>query len=394
MSKSVTKRKILYVIPYFVPAWSYGGPVKVTFDFARELTETGDRVTVATTDVLDAKSRNGKSHEKIQGVEIYRFRNISNTLAKRFNLYAPVGFSRWLKKNISQYDLVHIHEFFTYQSLITGRECRKHGKPYVIQPHGSLSPVGRKTRFYHLKNFILKRFASFALYSGALIVLGENEKKDAQKTYPLIKSKIKIVPNGLDLEEFRGVKRVDLRKRYGIPKESGVVVFIGRLNYIKGLDISLKALAKIKDKAKFTFLIIGPDDGEKENLMKISAELGIADRIIFTGLMSGREKLETMKSADLSLLNSRSEGLPTTLLESAALGLPVVCSRESHLPEVDRFQAGFQVRSTEETAEKVIKILKNAGLRRIMSKNALKLADNFNLNKCARTLNEIYESIV
>lgn len=384
--------KILYVIPYFAPAWSYGGTVKASFDFAKELINLGHQVTVLTTDVLDAKSRNRKLRQKIKGVEIIRFKNISHGLAKKFNLYLPVGFHQWLKRNISDYDLVHIHEFFTYQSMVAAKTCCQYHKPFVIQPHGSLSLVAQETRFYLIKKFIIKRLASLMLVSLAIIALNDKERKDILSVLPQIKSKIKIVPNGLDLNEFKVIKKIDLHRRYHIPKDDKIIAFIGRIHFIKGLDVSFKALSRLKNKLNFTFLMIGPDEGEKSHLEALAQKFGIENQIIFTGLMTGRKKLETLKSTDLSLLNSRSEGLPTTLLESAALGLPIICSGESNLPAVSKYQAGFIVQSEVQVAQKISLILNDVSLRHQMSQNALKLAQSFNIKKCVQTLNDIYQT--
>jgi len=386
--------KILYVVPYFVPAWSYGGPVKVVYDFAKELIGQGHNVTVATTDVLDSKSRNKKLRETIDDIKIIRFKNINNGVARNLNFYTPVGFKKWLKQNIQDYDIVHIHEFFTYQSLVTCKICSKAQKPYIIQPHGSLSQVCRKSRFYGIKTLAVKKFKRLIDTSSAVIALNSAEKKDILSIYPESKSKITIVPNGLNLDEFKNVRRVDLHKSYKIAKENNIIVFIGRIHYKKGLDISLEALALLKNTLNFTFIIIGPDEGEKNNLIKLAKTLKIQDHIIFTGLMSGIKKLETLKSADLSLLNSRSEGLPTTLLESAALGLPIVCSDGSNFPEVGQFEAGFVVDSKKQTAQMIKLILNDNQLRKRLSQNALKLASSFNLKNCAQTLNKTYQSLI
>ncbi|AKM82210.1 MAG: glycosyl transferase group 1 [Berkelbacteria bacterium GW2011_GWE1_39_12] len=392
MNKASENKKILFVIPYFAPAWSYGGPVRVTFDFAKELTRMGNSVTVVTTDVLDSKQRNKKLREKIEGIQVIRFKNFNNKLAKNFNLYIPVGMKKWLDLNIKNYDVIHIHEFFTYQSIITGRICHKLNKKYVFQPHGSLFSAARKSKFYTIKNFIIKRFASLALNSSAVIVLNEKEKKGVLEILPQIKSKIEIVPNGLDLSEYWNIKPADVRKSYGIPHKDKIIVFIGRIHRQKGLDISLKVLSKIKDRLSFTFLIIGPDEGERANIERLARRLGLQDRIIFTGLLSGIKKLEILKSADLSLLNSRSEGLPTSLLESAALGLPIVCSLESNLPTVEKFKAGFVVKGESKAAESIKIILKDGNLHSKLSKNALKLAESYNIKDLAIILKDIYNT--
>lgn len=393
MKKASTNLNILYVIPYFVPAWSYGGPVKVAFDFTKELTRLGHHVTVATTDTIDAKSRSKVAQENIEGVEILRFKNINNFLAKKYNLYSPLGFNNWLKKNINKYDIVHIHEFFTYQSFITSRICKNLNKPYVIQPHGSFSAVSRQSRYF-IKKMIIKYLGSVITFSNAVIALNEIEKNNIAKVYPQIKSQIRIVPNGIDLNEFNNIEPINLHRIYNIPTKNKIISFIGRIHKKKGLDISLKALASIRTDTNVTLLIIGPDDGEKNNLLELSIKLGIGNMVVFTGLLSGYKKLQTLKSTDLSLLNSRTEGLPTTLLESTALGLPIVCSRGSNFPEVNKYHAGFVVNNEQQTAQKIKLILEDSKLEKLLSHNSLKLAKSFDIIKCTQLLNKIYESIL
>ena len=394
MDKRHPNKKILYIIPYFAPAWSYGGPVKVAYDFAKKLQELGWEVSVATTDVLNSRSRNNKQYEQIDGIRVFRFRNVNNKAARNLNLYSPIGLKKWLRQNINNYDVIHIHEFFTYQSIVASRLCKKLHKPYVIQPHGSLSQFCRRSRFGFIKNLIIKKFTPEAISCGAFIALNETEKRDIAKIYPQIKSKTKIVPNGLNLKEFEDTKPSNLHDRYTIKKESKIIAFIGRIHFKKGLDISFEALALLKDTLDFTFLIIGPDEGEKNVLEKLAEKLGIKDRIIFAGLMSGTKKLETLKGADLSLLNSRSEGLPTTLLESAALGLPIICSPGSNLPEVSLFKAGFVVSGAEQTAQKIKLVLADEKLRRSLSRNALRLSRHFDITSCAQKLNDVYRALL
>lgn len=392
MKTSHSGKKILYITPYFVPAWSYGGPVKVTYEFAKELVRLGNQVTVATTDALDRRSRNDRIYEEIDGIRVFRFKNLSNTLAKSFNFYIPIGFTKWLKKNLNDYDIVHIHEFFTLQSIISSRVCEKRNKPYVVQPHGSLSGYAKNSRFKLLKKIIIKYFAKIALFSRAIIVLTGKERVDVLDTYPEIKSKIMIIANGINSKELKEVKKVDLHRIYDIPKENRVIVYLGRIHFQKGLDRVINALSCVKRQSKITFLIIGPDEGEKNNLMNLAKRLGIENQIIFTGMMTGQKKLETLKSADLSILLSRSEGLPTTLLESAGLGLPIICSHESNLPEVKTFKAGLVVGNRQEATRGIEKVLSDKKSSTSMSKNAFSLAENFDIEKQVVKLAKIYDS--
>lgn len=145
--------KILQVIPYFVPAYGYGGPLKACFDVSKELVKRGNEVTVVTTDTFDGKNRISKLEEEIDGIRIIRFKNISNSLAKNYNGYLPVGFFGWAKNNLKSFDVAYCHDFFTLQNIIVAYFCKKYSVPFIIQPHGTLSPVRQESKAYLLKKY-------------------------------------------------------------------------------------------------------------------------------------------------------------------------------------------------------------------------------------------------
>jgi glycosyltransferase involved in cell wall biosynthesis len=93
------------------------------------------------------------------------------------------------------------------------------------------------------------------------------------KIYNSLKNKTTILPNGLKLNKFKKVSKIDLWKKYNLPQENKIIGFIGRIQYIKGLDISLEILNKIKKEINFTFLIIGPDEGQKSNFQRQAKKL-------------------------------------------------------------------------------------------------------------------------
>lgn len=376
--------KVLLVIPYFMPAISYGGPVTVSYDLARGLVARGHEVTVATTDVLDDRSRVGKREELIDGIKVLRFRNVSNYLAKKFNGYLPLLFIPWLIKNCGRFDVVHCHDFFSLQAVATGLICKLRKIPLLLQPHGSLSAVRRSARFAGVKKVFI-RFLGWGLSSAQNIIALTRAERDAiAALVPARAEKIVIIPNGLDLRKFEKVAKIDLHARYNIPASRRIIGFIGRLAYIKGIDISLAALATIRERADFSFLIIGPDEGELAKLKQQAAGLGIGERLIFAGMLGGEEKLRVMKSCDLFLFTSRDEGLPMTVLEVAALGVPQVISRECNVPELAEYLAGF-VHPFDDIAgfaESIVMLLNDAAVGRVMALNARLLArERFSTDK-------------
>ena len=383
--------KILEVIPYFIPAYSYGGPVKVCFDLSKQLTKRNYKVTVATTDTLDGKNRIKKLEENIEEIKIIRFRNISNSIAKNFNGYLPFGFYFWAKKNIQNFDVVHCHDFFTLQNIVVAHFCKKYSIPFIIQPHGTLSPVRQKAKFKIIKKIFLKLFKDVLKNSKNIIALTENEKTEIISIDSNLENKITVIPNGLRMKEFENIKKIDLHEKYNIPKENKIIGYIGRIQYIKGIDISLEILAKLKNKINFTYLIIGPDEDEKKNLENKIKKLHLENNVIFAGILSGKEKLETIKSCDIFLFTSRNEGLPMAILEIAALGVPQIISKNCNVPEIEKFGGGFEfsLNKKNKIAGKILEILSNQEDRTSLGKKSTNIIkEHFSLEKSVSRLED------
>jgi glycosyltransferase involved in cell wall biosynthesis len=371
--------KILQVIPYFVPAYSYGGPIKGCFDISKELTKRGHEITVVTTDTLDGDKRITRLEEEIGGIRIIRFRNISNWLAKNCNGYLPAGFYNWTKKNIHNFDVVHCHDFFTLQNIIIAHRCKKNNIPFIIQPHGTLSPTSQKAKFKITKKIFLKFFGIVLKNSRNIIALTEKEKKEIISIDDKLRDKIEIIPNGLEINEFKNIKRIDLHQKYRIPDAHKIIGYLGRIQYIKGIDISLAILSRLINKLDITYLIIGPDEGEKKKLENKIRKIGLESNVIFAGILSGNEKLEIMKSCDLFLFTSRSEGLPMSVLEVAALGVPQVISENCNVPEIENSNAGFilDLEDAEGFVYKILEVLNNENLHKKLSENSPKMISEY-----------------
>jgi glycosyltransferase involved in cell wall biosynthesis len=385
--------RILQVIPYFVPAYSYGGPVKVCFDISKELVRRDHQVTVVTTDVLDKNGRITKREETIDGIRVIRFKNISNQLAKNYNGYLPIGFYSWCRDNIQNFDIVHCHDFFTYQNIVIAHFCKKYDVPFIVQPHGTLSPVRQNARFRGAKQLFMNFFSDVLERSKNIIALTKNEKEEICLINNVLKDRVEIIPNGIKMEEFENIHKIDLHEKYSIPKENKIIGYVGRLQYIKGIDISLGILAHLKSKIDFTYLIIGPDEGEKEKLEKIIEKLGLVDNVIFSGILTGKEKLEVMKSCGIFLFTSRNEGLPITILEVAALGVPQIISKNCHVPEIEEYQGGFEIdlEDTVRYTESIVRILLDADTSKNMSLRAREIATKiFNFNDIIKKIEKLY----
>jgi glycosyltransferase involved in cell wall biosynthesis len=304
----------------------------------------------------------------------------------------PIGFFSWAKNNIKNFDVVYCHDFFTLQNITIAHFCKKYSVPFIVQPHGTLSTVRQKSKAYLLKKIFLEIFSNVLKNSKHIVALTENEKREITTIDKTLKNKIVVIPNGLNLEEFENVQKINLHDKFSIPKENKIIGYIGRVHRIKGIDISLEILAKLKEIINFTYLIIGPDEGEKEKLEKSVKELGLKNNVIFTGILEGHGKLETIKSCDLFLFTSRSEGLPMTILEIAALGVPQIISKNCNVPEIEKYGAGFEfsLEDKNKMTEKIQDFFINKNNIENLGGNATRMAKNhFDIIKISKKIENI-----
>jgi glycosyltransferase involved in cell wall biosynthesis len=386
--------RILFVTPYFVPAWSFGGPVKVVYELSKELIRQGHEVTVATTDVLNQKQRHNKRNDTLEGIKIIYFKNLSNQLAYRLNLYFPRGFKKWLRSNIKSFDLIHCHDLFTWLNVIVSRLAPRFQVPFLVQPHGALNQTRRQAHLRTLKSIFLKLYP-LILNSASLIITSTEWEKNNEisRLSATFKQKTKVVPNGLSLNQLRPPKpSALLRDKLGFKPKEKFILYFGRIQYIKGLDITLKALALIKD-FPVRYVIIGRDEKTWSKLKKLASDLKIENKIIFLGPIFGQDLAEYLATADLFIFNSRSESLPMAVLDACAAGLPVIISPNCNLPEVAESGAGTVLKNNtpEETAQAIIEYFNQPGKQPIMRQKCHQLIiDHFNLEKITKQYLALY----
>ena len=134
--------KILHVVPYFSGAWAYGGIPRVVSGLARSLADEGHEVWVLTTGVEGSQPARVESVE--DGVRIHFLPNLSRRLAERYQLFLPLGVSRFLKNLPDAFDLVHIHGCHHLLGVLAGRHFLQVGIPYIISPHGTAPRIEQR----------------------------------------------------------------------------------------------------------------------------------------------------------------------------------------------------------------------------------------------------------
>src|SRR3989338_11179763 len=129
--------KLQIVIPYYEPAWAYGGPPRLVSSIARALAKR-HQVTVLTTDVLDAQQRANPPHENLGGVEVYRFPTISNTLAWKTKIIIPKGVRTVLADQVRTSDFVFLSDFRHWLNAMAAPYIWRQHKPYSLAAFGQI----------------------------------------------------------------------------------------------------------------------------------------------------------------------------------------------------------------------------------------------------------------
>lgn len=392
--------KILQVVPYFYPAWAYGGPAKVVYEISKKLVTRGHNVTVYTTDVYDRDKRLDVDNNipvNIAGTQTYYFRNIIEALAYDYNIFLSPKLVSVAKKEMRNFDVVHLHEYFTFQNVVMHHYAKKYDIPYVLNVHGSLCPV-RQRKKAHTKKVFTHLFGKHILNDVDRAIALTMEEKKQFLMMGVDKDKIRVIPNGLDLSEFTDLpKKGTFKEKYSISSHTQIILFLGRVQKIKGLDLLINVFSKLIRKEKNSKLVIvGPEEeGYIETLKKLIATQEIEGKVLFTGLLKGQDKLSAYVDADVFVLSSYSEGLPMTVLEACASGLPVVITNRCNVPEVADYGAGLVVQCNEnELFSALLHLLRDEGLRKTFGENGKRMVrEKFTWDEVVKQLEEVYRKV-
>lgn len=212
-----------------------------------------------------------------------------------------------------------------------------------------------------------------------------------------LKNRIIPISCGVDLDRFNPKNDGRfLKKRYKIADEESVVLFVGRLDKEKNIDLVIKSFVKILEEIKARLVIAGKGK-EKSSLIKLARKLGIDQNINFTGYVSDKDLPALYKMADLFVIASIAELQSIATMEAMASSLPVVATKVMALPElVHNGKNGylFNDGDMQTLANQIIKILKNPTLKRKMSKGSLKIISQHRLDQTIESYEKIYQKLI
>ena len=385
--------KILHVIASIAPR--YGGPSNLVVHFCREMANVGHEVTIFTTNI-DGKQNLDVPLDRLIYTDGVKVRYFPVHWPRYYTVSLPLG--RALRKNISKFDIVHIHSIYNFHTLVASHYCRRFNVPYLIDPHGSLDPY--LTRRHPIRKWIYTSlFLQRDLDHAAAIDF--KTQGEMRLTEPFeIKAPGVVIPLGIDPSEFSHLPAHGLfRHKYPELRGKKIVLFLSRINFKKGLDILARAFGEVARKRDNVYLVLtGPDnEGYGAKVRAWLQEEGALGRSIFTGMLLGEEKLAVLRDSDIFVLPSYTENFGIAVVEAMACGLPVVISNKVNIwREVSDGGAGIVTDcDSHQVAEAVVRLLDDRNLREEMGKRGKRLVEEkYTWSEVTKKMIEVYEDIL
>ena len=237
-----------------------------------------------------------------------------------------------LAPEIPASDLVHIHSLYLFHDLVAGHYCRNMAFPIWCAPTGPWTPLstGGTAGASASWNACLRTGIS-AGPRRMHFTTAEEQELAAPFTFgtPGL-----VVPLGIDLDEFAAMPEPgSFRRRHPEIGDKPIILFFGRINFKKGLDILAKAFGAVARRRQDVHLVIaGPDnEGWGARVRTWLEEEGVLGRTTFTGMLLGPDKLAVLRDASLFVLPSYSENFGLAVIEAMAAGLPVIISDQVNI---------------------------------------------------------------
>lgn len=389
MDTQETKRKVLITTDLYTV--NTNGVVTSVQNLFDELTAMGHDVRILTL--------SGDLHSHKEGA-VYYIRSVPLG-AVYPDLRMPTSYRHKLIQEIIDWkpDIVHSQcEFFSYQ--FAARIARITGAPIVHTYHTLYEQylTSYVVPSKRLGDYLAKVLSRQRLKKVTTLVAPTQKVENTLQGYGM-KAPISVVPSGIKLEQHR--QRIDsdtrsaMRRELGIGEDDQVLLNLGRLGGEKNLQELLELFAEArKQYDNLKFLIVG-DGPAREGLEKQAKELGVAEHVIFTGMVPPQEVQKYYQLGDVFVSASTSETQGLTYIEAAANGLPLLCRQDDCLADVLREgQNGYEYTSADEFLHAIDAMVSDEAWRAAAAKRSEEIAAGFDKKVFAEAIESIYESIL
>lgn len=386
--------KLAFVIPAFLPARGFGGPLYHVDAISKIFQEKGHSVTIYTSSIANPSnfSETLPEEEYVDGILVKRY----PAVLRISGYWITHSMLADLKRD--EYDILHAHLARSFQCDIAAFTSKLRRNPFLITAHGSFGSYldvdrGVRIRALHIAhNLIAKRVFDAA---DIVIALNNFEKQQFLRLGVDI-NKIVIVPNGISLEEFKK-RSYDFKAKYGI--KDRFVLFVGRLDRVKGVDTLVQAfyLMKRSNLGDVKLVILGEDWGFKKKLLRLCELYNISANVTLIDNPTREDILSALHTSEIFVLPSNYETFSISLLEAFACAKPIVATAVGGTSEIiTNGENGVLIRPNhpDELAEAIAFLLRNGDVARKMGLAGERLVkQRFSIDIIARRIERLYNGL-
>ena len=400
--------RILRVVPFYAPAYGYGGPVVHSVNISKQQAALGYDVRVFTSNILthDLVSKELPKFEVIDNVKVHRF-PIRYRLGLSHYFITPTLPFAFFKYH---YDLIHVHSLRTFQTNVATIISRIRNKPLVFTAHGTLRSMylldlfnnkkketSRMKQYDRIfKNLFLKAVDRFIVHS-------EHEKLWTLK-FNVPEEKIRVIPHGINLENFsNNTFRENFIKKYNINLNDKIILYVGRLlrNY-RNLEALIMVMNKILKEIKNAKLWLIGHSYDKEYELKLRnmvKKMNLTKHVFFDTSPSREDILGAYQVANVIVFPiNNSDGFGIPLIEAGAAKCPVISTNRGPAPELIKDGETGILTSTDNLSElknAILKILSDEKLEKEMGlKGYQNIVRNYTWETITNITNKVYNEII
>ena len=294
------------------------------------------------------------------------------------------------------YDLIHSHYWL---SGLVGQSLKAvWGVPHATMFHTLGEIKNRASSRENETELRIQSEAEIIASVDRVICATEQERSQIGQLYAAAPDKVTVIPLGVDLERFQPQDKDAAREKLGLDAQR-IVLFVGRIEPLKGVDILINATAMLDSDVDCSVLIVGGDevsDGQLAQLRDLSREQGVENRVAFVGAVD-RDKLPLYyNAADVCVVPSHYESFGLVAVEAMASGVPVVASRVGGLTgTIKDGETGYLVPwlCPEPFAERIELLLDNEPLRRNLGESAREAMSMYRWENVSDRILEVYEEL-
>lgn len=307
--------------PFFSLSY-YGGIFAVGYSLSKALAARGHDVVVYTTDLKFSPQLADSMDVKVYPFPVqFRLAGFLITSAMRGEM----------RRNLKEFDIIHSHNFRGFQEILLSYYARRYNIPYLIDAHGSTPRTGNK-----FPKWLFDIFFGYRILRNAARVIAETELgAEEYEEMGITRDKIVLLYPPFPVEEYSHLPPPGcFREKFKIG-EKHIILFLGRINWIKGLDFIVRSFRILHNQREDVILVIaGNDDGYKSTLEKLINKLNLQDKVLFAGFLAGEEKKEALVDASVMVQTSAYEqGLSWACVEAILCNTPIIVSKNSGAEE-------------------------------------------------------------